>query len=225
MQSNLLRSDHDLGPIYGITDPFLLPGEQLFKAVEQALSAGIKTIQLRDKTADSQTLLESARELVMLCNAYDARCIINDRWDIALESGAHGVHLGQADGSVIEARARLGAEAIIGVTCHSSLELARLAQAEGASYVAFGRFFSSNTKPLAGAADIEVLRQAVAEIELPIIAIGGIRQDNMAPLVQAGATTLAVCHSLFGAPDVRAAAEQLLNTFRQSAFNSSNDTQ
>lgn len=206
---------NDLGPIYAITDPALLPGERLLNTARQALAAGIRTIQLRDKTADEQTLLASAHALVNLCNEYGASCIINDNVDIALASNAHGVHLGQSDGSVTEARARLGKDAIIGVTCHSNLDLARHAQQEGASYVAFGRFFSSNTKPLAGAADIEVLQQAATEIILPIVAIGGIRHDNMAPLVQAGANTLAVCHNLFAAENVGKAAEQLLAAYQQ----------
>lgn len=206
----------NLGPLYAITDPQLLPGERLFDAVSQALAAGIRTVQLRDKRASDAQLALQALSLVALCEEQGARCIINDRVDIAYSCGAHGVHLGQSDGSVADARRLLGDEAIIGVTCHSDLELARRAQGEGASYVAFGRFFSSNTKPLAGAANIEVLQQARSQIALPIIAIGGIRPDNMAPLLQAGADTLAVCHSLFAGDDVATAAAALLAAYQQS---------
>lgn len=205
----------ELGSIYAITDPLLLPSERLFDAATQALAAGVKAIQLRDKSASSSQLEMLGRRLVALCNQYGARCIINDRADIALACGAHGVHLGQGDGSVPAARRLLGDSAIIGVTCHSDIALARQARDEGASYVAFGRFYSSNTKPLAGAASIEVLHQAVAEIGLPIVAIGGIRRDNMAPLLQAGAQTLAVCHSLFGTDDVSTAAADLLAAYHQ----------
>lgn len=205
----------DLSPIYAITDPLLLPGERLFDAAAQALAAGVRAIQLRDKSAPAEQLEILGRRLVDLCNEYGAHCIINDRVEIALACSAHGVHLGQGDGSVPEARRLLGDGAIIGVTCHSDIALARRAKDEGASYVAFGRFYSSNTKPLAGAANIEVLQQAAAEIGLPIVAIGGIRRDNMAPLLQAGAQTLAVCHSLFGTDDVSTAAADLLAAYQQ----------
>jgi len=205
-----------LGPLYAITDPILLPGDRLITAVRDALASGIKTIQLRNKTADDAELALQAVQLVDLCNEFGAYCIINDRLDLALACGAHGVHLGQGDGSVVEARHLLGDAAIIGVTCHADIGLAQRAQEEGASYVAFGRFYSSNTKPLAGAASIEVLQQAAAEIVLPIVAIGGIRADNMAPLLQAGAHTLAVCHSLFGGDDVSSAAAALLAAYQKS---------
>ncbi len=206
---------NNLGSIYAITDPLLLPGERLFEAATQALAAGVKAIQLRDKSASAAQIEMLGRRLVALCNQYGALCIINDRTDIALACGAHGVHLGQGDGSVPEARRLLGDSAIIGVTCHSDITLARQAWDEGASYVAFGRFYSSYTNPLAGAASIGVLQQAVAEIGLPIVAIGGIRRDNMAPLLQAGAQTLAVCHSLFGTDDVSTAAADLLAAYHQ----------
>jgi thiamine-phosphate pyrophosphorylase len=202
-----------LGPIYALTDPVLLPGEYLYEAVAKALSSGIKTIQLRDKGATASELRALASRLVPLCAAMSACCIVNDRLDLALETGAHGVHLGQSDGSVREARRLLGDNAIIGVTCHGDLELARRAQAEGASYVAFGRFYSSSTKPLARAADPSILSAARREIALPIVAIGGIDRDNMAPLLRAGATTLAVCNSLFGVKDVGRAARELVMEF------------
>lgn len=219
LRRRLTRKCHpliSLGPLYAITDPQLLPGERLFDAVSQALAAGIKTIQLRDKSTGDAFLALQALRLVALCEEYGARCIINDRVDIAFSCGAHGVHLGQGDGSVADARRLLGDAAIIGVTCHTDLELARRARDEGASYVAFGRFFPSNTKPMAVAADIDILRQASVEIALPIVAIGGIRPDNMAPLLQSGAQTLAVCHSLFGSPDVSTAAASLLAAYQQS---------
>jgi thiamine-phosphate pyrophosphorylase len=208
-----------LGPIYALTDPALLPGERLYTAVAAALSQGIKTIQLRDKQTGSNELRALAIRLVQLCKKFDAQCIINDHVSLALETGAQGVHLGQGDGSVREARRLLGDAAIIGVTCHSDLELARRAQGDGASYIAFGRFYSSNTKPLAQAADSSVLGAARCEIALPVVAIGGIGRDNMAPLLRAGAQTLAVCNSLFGAADVACAAGELLTEYKRITRN------
>jgi thiamine-phosphate pyrophosphorylase len=108
------------------------------------------------------------------------------------------VHLGQTDGPLTPARALLGRQAIIGSTCHASLELAAGRQ-EGASYVAFGRFFNSNTKPGAAAPSVDLLAQARAQVQLPICVIGGITLDNAAPLVAHGADLLAVIHGLFGA--------------------------
>ena len=204
-----------LGPIYALTDPLLLPGERLFTAVEAALRCGVKTVQLRDKATSDSELIAMAERLVSLCNLFSAKCIINDRVEVALATGAHGVHLGQTDGSVSEARRRLGDKAVIGVTCHASLELARRAVAEGAGYLAFGRFFASRTKPLATPADPQILRQAAAEFALPIVAIGGIERDNMGPLLQAGAQTAAVCQSLFGNDQVEQNALDLLAEYRK----------
>lgn len=207
----------DLGAIYGLTDPDLLPGERLYAAVAEAIAGGISTIQLRDKRAGPAEFRAMASRLVALCHTAGARCIINDRVDIALETGAHGVHLGQADGSVRDARRLLGDDAIIGVTCHGDMELARRAQTDGASYAAFGRFYSSSTKPLARPAATAVLAEARREIALPLVAIGGIDRDNMAPLLHAGAATLAVCHSLFGAADVARAARALVAEYDRCA--------
>src|SRR5690606_34326309 len=111
-----------------------------------------------------------------------------------------GLHLGQEDGSLAAARALLGPRAVIGGTCHASLELAATAVAEGASYIAFGRFFTSQTKPGAPRATPELLEQARARFALPITAIGGVSLDNGADLIRRGADLLAVIHALFSAP-------------------------
>ncbi len=204
-----------LGPIYAITDPQLLPGEKLYEAVAAALRGGVRAVQLRDKTATDPDLLAMATRLVDLCHSFAASCIVNDRLDIALAAGAQGVHLGQGDGSIATARRLLGDDAIIGATCHADLELARRARDQGASYVAFGRFYSSSTKPEAQAAPLQVLRSARREIALPVVAIGGIDRDNMAPLLQAGAQTLAICHGLFHSADVERTARELVVASRQ----------
>ncbi|MBD8495738.1 thiamine phosphate synthase [Pseudomonas syringae] len=183
--------------LYAITDGQLLAGRFL-SYVEAALEGGVTLLQYRDKTHDESRRLREASELLKLCERYKTRLIINDDAELAARLGV-GVHLGQTDGSLSNARALLGHKAIMGATCHGRLELAEQAKADGASYVAFGRFFNSMTKPDAPAVPLELLGQVRARINLPIAVIGGITLDNAAPLVEHGADLLAVVNGLFGA--------------------------
>ncbi|MGY2238473.1 thiamine phosphate synthase [Pseudomonas gingeri] len=197
--------------LYAITDSQLLAGKFL-SYVEAALEGGATLLQYRDKSADDARRLREAEALLKLCERYKTRLIINDDAELAARLGV-GVHLGQTDGPLTPARALLGSKAIIGSTCHAQLELAEQAAREGASYVAFGRFFNSNTKPGAPAADIALLERARPALHLPICVIGGITLDNAAPLVAHGADLLAVIHGLFGADN----AQEV--TRRARAFN------
>ena len=183
--------------LYAITDSQLLTGK-LLAYVEAALDGGLTLLQYRDKSSDDARRLREAEALRDLCARYNTRLIINDDAELAARLGV-GVHLGQTDGPLTPARALLGPKAIIGSTCHSQIELGEQAAKEGASYVAFGRFFNSSTKPGAPTATLDVLDEARARIKLPICAIGGITLDNAAPLVDHGADLLAVVHGLFGA--------------------------
>ena len=198
--------------LYAITDSILLPGEKLFSGVESTLKAGCRWVQYRDKSQDEQKRLFESTCLLEICNAHSASLIINDDVILAKKISAHGVHLGQGDGDVREARKLLGSNTIIGVTCHNSLELAEKAVADGASYIAFGRFFSSNTKPDARAADLNLLQQARKQFpSITIVAIGGITPENAKSVLTAGADTLAVCHALFASDEIRRKAELFLN--------------
>lgn len=183
--------------LYAITDSELLKGK-LLPYVEAALKGGVKLLQYRDKSSDDARRLREAEALRELCNRYGAALIINDDAELAARLGV-GLHLGQDDGSLSVARALLGRKAIIGGTCHGQLALAETAAKEGASYVAFGRFFNSTTKPGAPAADINLLDAARAQISLPIVAIGGVTLDNAPALIAHGASMVAVVHGLFGA--------------------------
>lgn len=202
--------------VYAITDESLLPGTLLAERVEAALAGGIALLQYRNKSADNAQQLAEGRLLKSLCRQYRTPLLINDNLELCIALGANGVHLGQSDTGLQTARARLGAEAIIGVTCHSDLALARKAEQEGASYVAFGRFYPSNTKPDARPASLEVLHQARQALTLPIVAIGGINAENGAALLDAGADMLAVIHYLFAFPDVTARVRQLNTLFTSS---------
>lgn len=197
--------------LYAITDSQLLAGK-FPQYVEAALEGGVTLLQYRDKSDDQARRLREAETLLTLCERYKTRLIINDDAELAARIGA-GVHLGQTDGPLTPARALLGRQAIIGSTCHDQLSLAEQAAQEGASYVAFGRFFNSTTKPGAPTASLELLDQARASLHLPICVIGGITLDNAAPLVHHGADLLAVVHGLFGADS----ADEV--TRRARAFN------
>ncbi|POG05474.1 thiamine-phosphate diphosphorylase [Pseudomonas putida] len=197
--------------LYAITDSQLLAGRFL-SHVEAALEGGVCLLQYRDKSDDAARRLREAEALMKLCERYNTQLIINDDAELAARLGV-GVHLGQTDGPLTPARALLGRQAIIGSTCHASLELAAQAASEGASYVAFGRFFNSVTKPGAPAANVDLLEQARAQVKLPIAVIGGITLDNAAPLIAHGADLLAVIHGLFGADS----AQEV--TRRARAFN------
>lgn len=198
-------------PLYAITDSQLLPGEKLFTAVDAALKGGCRFVQYRDKSANAEKRFVEATKLLALCNQHHANLIINDDVQLAHRINAHGVHLGQGDGDVKAARKLLGDAAIIGVTCHDSLMLAEQANADGASYIAFGRFFSSHTKPDARPAPLSLLTQARAKFPNTMIAaIGGITAENAKNVLTAGADLIAVCHSLFAADDITAQTQKFI---------------
>jgi thiamine-phosphate pyrophosphorylase len=189
--------------LYAITDSTLMSYEKLFSGVEAALKGGAKFVQYRDKFDHDEKRLKDATRLLQLCTHYHANLIINDDVQLAHHIHAQGVHLGQGDGDVKAARALLGEHAIIGVTCHDSLALAEKALANGASYIAFGRFFSSNTKPAARPAPLSLLTEARAKFPNAMIAaIGGITIENAKNVLTAGADMIAVCHSLFASDDI-----------------------
>ena len=180
--------------LYAITDSQLLAG-RLFSHVEAALEGGVCLLQYRDKSDDAARRLHEAEGLLKLCERYGTQLIINDDAPLAAHLGV-GAHWPDRR-PLTPARTLLGRDAIIGSTCHAQLELAEQAATEGASYVAFGRFFNSVTKPGAPAADIALLAQARARVQLPIAVIGGITLDNAAP-GRPWRRPLAVIHGLFG---------------------------
>ena len=184
--------------LYAITDNALLAEGRLLPYVEAALQGGARLVQYRDKSQDASRRQDEAAALAELCRQHDAQLIINDDLPLARQLGV-GLHLGQEDGSLAAARADLGADAILGGTCHASLELAEVAAAAGVSYLAFGRFFASSTKPDAPPAPLDVLDQARSRFSLPLCAIGGVTLDNAPRLLTHGVDLLAVVHTLFSA--------------------------
>jgi thiamine-phosphate pyrophosphorylase len=192
--------------LYAITDATLQPAEQLTDRVRQAIDGGAALIQYRDKSAAARLRLHQARALAELCRSRDVTLIINDDVALAADCGAQGVHLGRDDSGLSAARRLLGDSAVIGISCYNELERARRAVAEGADYLAFGRFFPSHTKPDAVLAAPGLIRACKQHWPLPVAAIGGITAGNAAPLLAAGADMLAVVHGIFATGDVRQAA-------------------
>ncbi|GAB4134070.1 MAG: thiamine phosphate synthase [Rhodothalassiaceae bacterium] len=204
--------------IYLITPPvFAL--EEMASRLAQALAGGdVACVQLRMKGADDAAILAAAARLMPIAHAHDAAFLVNDRADLAKKAGADGVHLGQGDGDIRAARELLGHERDIGVTCHDSRHLAFEAGEEGADYVAFGAFYPSTTKEAPTRADPHILTLWSEISELPSVAIGGIRADNCAELVRAGADFLAVSSYVWDHPDGPGAAVAALDRAIDEAF-------
>jgi thiamine-phosphate pyrophosphorylase len=181
--------------LYAITQTDGKSPDTVIDEVSAAIRGGAAVVQYRDK--NPRNALYLARELVKICHRHEVPLLVNDDLELALQAGADGVHLGKDDGHILEARMRLGADAIIGISCYDSLERALEAQAHGATYAAFGRFFPSNSKPLAAPARLDTLRQARQALSIPIVAIGGILPENGAELLAAGADLLAVIGGIF----------------------------
>ena len=175
--------------------------------LERALAAGaVAAFQFRVKGIDEHEAARLAGPLQDICAAHDCAFIVNDSVALAKRLKADGVHLGQGDGDVREAREVLGREAQIGVTCHASRHLAMEAGEAGADYVAFGAFFPSNTKESEHRPEPELLAWWQQIFEIPCVAIGGITSENCAPLVRAGADFLAVSHAVWGGDEAEAVA-------------------
>jgi len=203
--------------VYAITDPDLLRGDQLLARCRDALSGGVSILQYRNKLADESTRQYELEALRRLCQEWKVPLLVNDDVALCQSVGADGVHLGQSDTTIAEARERLGPQAIIGASCHASVAHAQHAREQGASYVAVGRFFPSQTKPTAPPATLENLAAIRAAVDLPIVAIGGVNADNGASLISAGADMLAVIHYLFSTPAVAERARRLHTLFQRQS--------
>lgn len=195
--------------IYVITDGC---SDRLIERIELALAGGAAMVQYRDLTNDTSRRRDEAHALASLCAQHGAPLIIDHDIALAKAVAAAGIHMSQADGDPAAARAELGREAIIGVSCYASAELAHAAAKAGASYVSFGAFFPSPTKPDAGRAPLELLLDT-ATLGVPRVAIGGITPENGGVLVDAGADFLATVSTVLAAPDVRQAARRMADLY------------
>lgn len=201
--------------LYAIADTIYLDSARIVAAVEQALRGGARVIQYRDKRHTALERSTQATRLRALCAKHRAFFIVNDDVELARAVDADGVHVGRDDAAVENARRVLGANAIIGVSCYNELARAEDAVRAGASYVAFGSFYPSRTKPQAARAVPALLTQARKRLAVPLVAIGGITPENGAALLAAGADFLAVISGVFDRPDIEAAARHYASLFVQ----------
>ena len=203
--------------LYLITPP-AFEVEAFAGQLRAALSGGdVASLQLRLKDVQDSEIVRAAEVLMPIAQEAGAAFLINDRADIAKVVGADGVHLGQSDGSLAEARALLGPDASIGVTCHASRHLAFEAGEGGADYVAFGAFYPTTTKTVEHQAEIELLSWWAELSEIPSVAIGGIKPDNAGALARAGAHFVAVCSAVWNHADGPEAAVAKFNRVLEEA--------
>ncbi len=211
-----MNSKFDLRGVYLVT-PNWDDTEKLLTVTEQALQAGVRLLQYRHKTANDALRFAQASALQILCRRYDCAFIINDHIDLCLQLDADGLHVGGTDMSVVQSRAILGPQKILGASCYGDLDLARQAQNEGASYVAFGGFYPSLVKQYPVTTDLNILRDARPEIHLPQVVIGGMTDSLARPLVERGADMVAVISYVYTAPLVKVAVEKLVSLFKDCA--------
>lgn len=183
--------------LYAITAPELIAADAMISAIKSVILGGAQIVQYRNKLASKSEKLHQAHQISQLCKQHNVCFIINDDPQLAKAVSADGVHVGKEDGKIADARKILGEQGIIGVSCYNRLENAQQAITQGADYVAFGRFFPSKTKPDALQADLQLLELAKQELKVPIVAIGGITQDNAQDLIKRGADAIAVINDLF----------------------------
>jgi thiamine-phosphate pyrophosphorylase len=185
-----------------LISPNLVNIETFPESLSEAFEGGdVASFQLRLKSSDKEDIINISKKLIPICHKYKVAFILNDDPELALEVGADGVHLGQNDISLSDARTILGHNTIIGVTCNNSKHLAFDAGEEGADYIAFGAFFPSETKETNHIATTDIITDWVEVVEIPCVAIGGINQFNCQSIIKAGVDFLAVSSSVWNHPE------------------------
>jgi thiamine-phosphate pyrophosphorylase len=205
--------------LYLITPPAIPDPAAFAVTLGEALDAGdVAALQIRLKEVDDAAILDAVARLAPVARGRGVAVILNDRPDLAARAGCDGVHVGQSDASYAEARRIMGPDAMIGVTCHDSRELAMDAAEAGADYVAFGAFFPTGTKATTHRPDLEILSIWQETVETPCVAIGGITPATAADLARAGADFVAVSSAVWNAPEGPAAAVRAFNAALARAF-------
>ena len=193
---------------YAVTDRHWLGDHTLSQDAESALKGGATFLQLREKELDKETFLKEAFELKDLCQKYGVPFVIDDDVDIAIESGADGIHGGQSDTPASEVRERIGKGKILGVSCEN-VEQALLAQEQGADYLGVGAVFPTSSKDDAAEVSHEMLKAICDAVDIPVVAIGGITRDNVAELAGTGIDGIAVISAIFAKENIEAATKDL----------------
>lgn len=203
-----MRFDREMLRLYAVTDRAWVGRQTLSEQIEDALRGGVTLVQLREKNLAKEEFVAEAKAVLALCRQYGVPLIINDRLDVALESGADGVHVGIEDAPVSEIRRQAGPDFIIGATAKTVAQ-ARAAQSAGADYLGVGAVFPSPTKRNAIRITSEVLREICGSVSIPAVAIGGITAENAPSLRGCGMAGIAVVSAIFGASDIQQAAAGL----------------
>lgn len=203
-----MKCDRQTMRLYAVTDRAWVGRQTLPEQVEAALKGGATCVQLREKELDGTALLEEAKVLAALCRRYGVPLIINDNVEVALASGADGVHVGQDDLTVEQVRRLAGDRLIVGVSAHT-VEQALAAQAGGADYLGVGAVFATATKSDAHVLPRETLAEICRAVDIPVVAIGGIGEDNLLQLAGTGVDGVALVSAIFSAPDVEGQCRKL----------------
>ncbi len=194
--------------LYAVTDRSFTQARTLYEQIEDALAGGVTMVQLREKHLDPDAFVDEAIEIKALCHRYNVPLIVNDNIEVALKSGADGVHVGTEDTPVSEIRKMAGENFIIGATA-KTVEQAQAAQAAGADYLGVGAVFPSPTKKNAVRITTGQLHEICMSVSIPAVAIGGICLDNIDSLQGGGMAGVAVISGIFGAKNIKAAAADL----------------
>jgi thiamine-phosphate pyrophosphorylase len=207
-----MRDSFIIKGLYAIT-PDMADLNTLIQKTQLAIEGGAFMVQYRSKIHDRDVKMQQCAAILRLCREYKIPCIVNDDVDMCRILEADGVHLGEKDDNIADVRRILGEDAIIGSSCYDQLNHAKQAQNEGASYVAFGAMFETLTKPNAPRATLELLREAKSQIQIPVVAIGGITMNNAHDVIETGIDAIAVINSLFEAKTIKETAETFSKMF------------
>lgn len=197
----MIKFNKDMLLLYAVTDRAWTGGQTLFMQIESALKGGVTLVQLREKELDLDEFVEEAVRVKEICRRYKVPLIINDNIEVALKSGADGIHVGQEDMGVADIRRLVGNDMIIGATA-KTVEQARAAEASGADYIGVGAVFPSPTKTKAIRITLESLKEICSSVSIPAVAIGGINKKNMPELTGGGMKGVALVSAIFAAEDI-----------------------
>lgn len=200
--------------LYAVTDRHWLDGRRLIDVVRESLDGGVTMVQLREKTLEEEKFLEEAKELQALCRERGVPFLVNDNVEIAREMNADGVHVGQSDMEALDVRAILGPDKILGVSAQT-VEQAVLAEKHGADYLGVGAVFPTGSKDDADDVSYDTLKAICQAVSIPVVAIGGITQQNVEKLAGSGICGVAVISAIYAAKDVKAAAADLKATVKE----------
>ena len=204
-----MRSDKKHMLLYAVTDRAWVGIKSLYEQVKEALENGVTCVQLREKELDESDFLKEAKQISALCKEYKVPFIVNDNVNIAIACKADGIHIGQEDMELTNVRKLVGEDMIIGVSAHT-VEEAIKAQEGGADYIGIGAVFATSTKTDVDVLSFETLRSICEAVDIPTVAIGGIKKDNICKLKGSGIDGVAVVSAIFAAKDIATATKELL---------------